>query len=71
MHTRLALLLSALMVLSACPSPDDDDAAAGDDDDGTEEGPDPLAFPVAELGPFQVGWRGWDLSYSPVGQDDA
>lgn len=66
---HLFLPLAALL-LTACPTDpgaDDDDSSAGDDDDAV----DPLGWPVDALGPFNAGWRAWDVTYTPVGGTDA
>ncbi len=51
--------LLLLVFLIGCP--------AGDDDDSAPEGVDPLSWPVDEAGPFQVGYRTWEHSYTAPG----
>ena len=63
---RAALFL-ALLLGGCAAAADDDDSAPGDDDDSTEPLPDPLTFPVDAEGPYRAGWRGWDITYTPVG----
>ena len=60
---RAVFLLTALLV--GCPT-----APPGDDDDATiDDGPDPLAWAVDALGPYNAGWRRWDVTYTPLGGD--
>ncbi len=61
------LLLLCGALAPGCPvSADDDDTTATDDDDGV----DPLSWAVDAPGPYNAGWRGWDVSYTPLGQSD-
>jgi len=69
MTLRALLVLTALGLVVGCPSGDDDDSA--NDDDATEPAVDPLSFAVDAPGPFSAGWRSWEISYQPLGQDDA
>ena len=62
---RLLVLCAALAV--GCPSSTDDDDSAAPADDGV----DPLTWAVDAPGPFNAGWRGWDVSYTPLGQTDS
>lgn len=55
---KLTLLLALLI---ACP---------GDDDDSAVEVVDPLSWPVDEAGPFSVGYRTWDHTYTAPGGFD-
>ena len=67
LHRSLLLLLVAL--LAGCPpASDDDDSAVGDDDD--DDGVDPLSWPVDALGPYNAGWRAWDITYTPIGGEE-
>lgn len=67
---RGCLLLGALgAALLGCKGDKggDDTAAAGPaDDTGTTEAVDPLSWDVAEAGPYQVGYRTWELAYVPA-----
>lgn len=51
-----------LLLLTACT---DDDAPPDDSDSNSVVANDPLALPVDAEGPYRVGYRSWDLTYTP------
>ena len=68
-HMRCTLRWGILLVLGltlGCPT--EGEEPINPPTDHPEVGLDPLSFPVGERGPFQAGWRGWDVTYVPEGQ---
>ena len=66
--SRFCLLSALFLLLPGCPAANDDDSAAAADDD--DDVVNPSTFAVDQPGPYRAGWRGWDLTYSPLGQED-
>ena len=64
---RPLLLLLCAALAAGCPVAANDDDSTQPEDDGV----DPLSWAVDVPGPFNAGWRGWEVSYTPLGQDDS